>query len=63
MTFDECFEKNEEVANLMLEAVWIMRWNKKQTALAAVLEPEEAMKIVAEIFDELDKHGYEIVKK
>ena len=63
MTFDEAFEKNEEVANMMLEAAWVSRWNKKKTAIYAILEPEEAMGIVAEIFTELDNLGYDIIKK
>lgn len=53
----------EELELALLEGIWLMRWNKKQTALSAVLTVEEAQKICKDIVEELDKAGYEIVKK
>ena len=54
--------EREEIENILLEAVWVSRWISKD-ALAAVLTPEEAIKAVIDIFEELDKAGYEIRKK
>lgn len=54
---------NQEIENALLEAVWIMRWNKEGTALTAVLETEEALKMCADIVAGLNNAGYEIVKK
>lgn len=54
--------KPNKVVIALLEAIWISRWNKNKTALSAVLEPEEAEKIVDDIFIELKKIGYEIRK-
>lgn len=56
-------EEKDEVENLLLEATWITRWTKNKQALYAVIEPEEALQIVKNIFEELDKAGYEIKKK
>ena len=55
-------EEKQKVEDALLEAVWVSRWYGPD-ALVAVLEPEEAMQIVADIFTELDKIGYEIRKK
>lgn len=55
--------EQEKISDALLEAVWTMRWTENKQALYAVLEPEEAMKIVKDIFIELDKIGYEIKKK
>lgn len=56
-------EEKDLIRDTLLEAVWIMRWSENKEALYAVLEPEEAMKIVDDIFIELDKIGYQIKKK
>jgi len=56
-------EEREEVENTLLEAVWISRWTDNKQALYAVLDSDEAFKIVRDIFTELDKIGYEIRKK
>ncbi|MDA3892275.1 MAG: hypothetical protein PF517_11485 [Salinivirgaceae bacterium] len=56
-------DKNEDIHLALLEAIWIMRWNKTETALSAVLEVEEAHKMCEDIIVELDKAGYKIVKK
>lgn len=56
-------KEKEEVENLLLEAVWVSRWTPNKQALIAVLESEEAMQIAKDIFSELEKAGYEIVKK
>lgn len=53
----------EEVEDALLEAVWVTRWTKNEQALYAVLEPEEAFKIVKDIIEGLDNIGYEIRKK
>lgn len=61
------FEKTDwdttEVEDALLEAVWVSRWTENKQALYAVLQPEEAMQAVKDIFIELDKIGYEIRKK
>ena len=54
---------NEDIEDALLEAVWVMRWNKDNTALYAVLESEEAIQMCKNIIDELNKAGYEIRKK
>lgn len=54
--------EKEKIEGILLEAVWVTRWINKD-ALAAVLEPEEAIKVVEDIFNDLDKAGYEIRKK
>jgi len=56
-------KKPTKVEVALLEAVWIMRWNKTKTAMTAVLEPEEAMGIVKDIHKQLHAIGYEIRKK
>jgi hypothetical protein len=53
----------EELQLALLEGIWIMRWNKEQTAMSAVLTVEEAQQMCKDIVEELDKAGYEIVKK
>lgn len=55
--------KPNKIVNALLDAVWLMRWNKKKTSMTAIMEPEEAQKIVDGIFEELDKIGYEIKRK
>jgi len=52
-----------EIENAIMEAIWISRWNEQHTALKAVLTVKEAQEIVKEVINELDKSGYEIVKK
>lgn len=59
----EIEKEKEKIKNALLDAVWTMRWTENKQALYAILEPEEAMKIVDDIFIELDKIGYEITKK
>lgn len=54
-------EEKQEVEDVLMEATWISRWSENKQSLHAVLEPEEAMQIVKDIFDELEKSGYEIV--
>lgn len=49
--------------NALLEAIWLMRWNKEGTAMTAVLTVEETFKMCDDIVDELDKAGYEIFDK
>lgn len=53
----------ENIENALLEAVWLMRWNKDKTAMAAVLTIDEAMQMCKDIVDELNKAGYEIARK
>lgn len=55
--------EQENIELALLEAIWVMRWSKNKESLYAVLEVEEAQKIVKDIFVELDKIGYEIRKK
>ena len=54
---------HENIENALLEAIWIMRWNQKKTAMRAVLSPEEAEKMCVDIIFELDKAGYKITNK
>lgn len=55
--------EQENIELALMEALWITRWTPNGEALYAVLEPEEAQKMVKDIFVELDKIGYEIKKK
>jgi len=57
----KAMEENLELA--LLEAVWLMRWNKDKTAMAAVLTTEEAEQMCKNIVEELNNAGYEIVRK
>lgn len=52
-----------EIETALLEAVWISRWTQSGQGLSAVLTEGEASHIVDNIFEELDKIGYEIKKK
>lgn len=56
-------EEKQEVEGLLMESTWISRWSENKQSLHAVLEPEESMQIVKDIFEELDKAGYKIIKK
>ena len=49
------------IEEILLEAVWVMRWAKDNTSLAAVLTTEEAFGVVQEILKGLYSEGYEIV--
>ena len=53
----------ENLKNALLEAVWLMRWNKDKTSMVAVLTEKEADKMCKDILKELDAAGYDIVKK
>jgi hypothetical protein len=55
--------ETKKIETALLEAIYISRWTENQEALISLLTPEEAMKIVANIFEELDNIGYEIRKK
>ena len=52
-----------EVEDVLLEAVWLLRWNKKKTSMTAVLTEKEAVKMCKDIIYELDRAGYIIVSK
>lgn len=52
-----------KIETALLEAVWISRWTQSGQGLSAVLTEGEANHIVNNIFEELDKIGYEIKKK
>jgi len=52
----------DDVEIALLEAVWLMRWNKDKTALSAVLSVKEAEKMCKDIRKELKKAGYTITK-
>jgi len=54
--------EREIIETALLEAVWISRW-AKSGGLAAVLSDGEVHHIVDNIFEELEKIGYEIKKK
>lgn len=53
----------KRLEDALLEAVWLMRWNKDKTAMMAVLTEDEAMKMCKDIVEELNNAGYEIVRK
>lgn len=53
----------EQIELTLLEAVWVMRWNKEKTGMHAVLTEEEAHRVCKDILEELDKAGFQIVKK
>ena len=54
--------ERQKIECILLEAVWVTRWISED-CIAAVLEPAEAIKIVEDIFNDLDKAGFEIRKK
>jgi len=54
---------DEDIELALLEAIWTMRWTENKESLYSVLSVEEAQKIVKDIFIELDKSGYKIIKK
>lgn len=56
-------QDKQKLEYLLLESVYLMRWNETKTALSAVLEPEEAMEIVFDIFYTLHKNGYKLIKE
>jgi len=60
---DTYINEKEKIETALLESTWISRWTENKQALYAVLETEEAWKIVNNIFKELDKIGYEIKRK
>ena len=55
--------EKEIIETALLEAVWISRWTRSGQGLSAVLSEGEASHIVDNIFEELEKIGYEIRKK
>ncbi|MPQ45542.1 hypothetical protein GCQ56_00860 [Marinifilum sp. N1E240] len=55
--------KDTKLELALLEAIYIMRWNKDKTSLTAVLTPEECDKIIKSIYENIEKEGYQIVKK
>jgi hypothetical protein len=64
-TYSNMYDKNKKITiqTALLEAVWISRWTQSGQGLSAVLTESEAQHIVDNIFDELEKIGYEIKKK
>jgi len=56
-------DEKETIETALLEAVWISRWSQNGQGLSAALSESEASHIVNNIFEELDKIGYEIKKK
>lgn len=54
---------NENIELALLEAIWLMRWNKDRTSLTAVLTEKEATQMCLDIVEELNYAGYEIVRK
>ena len=53
----------EELELALLEAIWIMRWNKAKTSMTAVLTVKEARTMAKDVVKELNKAGFRIVKK
>lgn len=53
----------EKIEQALYDAIWIMRKNKQGTELMAVLSSDEADYMVEDIQNELNKAGFEIVKK
>ena len=56
-------DDQDKIVLALLEAIWIMRWNDTKTAMTAALTVKEANKITNDIVKELNKAGFEIVKK
>jgi len=50
----------DEITGIIIESIWIIRWNKNKTALTSVLEPKEAEKAAKDVIKNLKKHGYSI---
>ena len=57
-------EEQLPIYTALINAIWIMRWtDKSKESMFAVLTTEEAEQICNNIIEELDKVGYQIVKK
>jgi len=56
-------ENKEKIENALYEAVSVSRWTKNKEGLYVVLQHEEIEQAVKDIFDNLDKLGYEISRK
>jgi len=56
-------KNKDEITEALLEAIWVMRWNKDKSAMTAVLTVEEAELMCDDILKELNKAGFKIVKK
>lgn len=56
-------ETKEEITSALIEAIWLMRWSDNKESMHAVLTTKEAELMVENIHKELDKSGYQIVKK
>jgi len=55
-------EELELIDSALYNAIYIMRWTENKEGLYAVLQVEEAEKMVEDIVSELNKIGYEIKK-
>ena len=55
-------ENKKKIQLILLESIWIMKWNKEKTSLKAILNPEEADQMVSNIISNLNNAGYEIKK-
>lgn len=51
----------ENAELILLDAVWLMRWNKDKTAMTAVLTEDEAMQMCKDIIKTLNESGYSII--
>jgi len=56
-------EVKEKIEDALYEAVSVSRWTENEEALYVVLKPEEIEQAVKDIFENLDKAGYEISRK
>lgn len=53
-------QDNTTVEAILLEAIWVMRWNRDKTQMTAVLTNEEANQICKNIIKELNNSGFMI---
>ena len=52
----------EDLELVLLEAVWLMRWNENKTTMVAILSEEEALQMCKDIVTVLEEHGYKIIR-
>jgi len=60
---DEFMLIDKDISDAMMEAIWIMRWNKEETAMTSVLTSDETMQMCINLIKELNNAGYKIVKQ
>lgn len=52
-----------EIEDALLEAVYVTRWNEEKTSMYPLLSVIETKQVIDDVVNELDKAGFEIIKK